>query len=563
MKSNNIVNLLRKVNLKKIITVYNLLFIFIIFVSLGLRLYKIIDFPQGIEGDDMTWTITAFFHQKDLSAIKAGVWSQIDELAEIYPISIEIIQLSFFLFGVNFYSPHIILALISFFSLFLFYFLSRVLFENKITSLLLLILYSFSSFKLTTSRISIPHCYYDLFFIGFLLTAVLLGRKMLNKKKIKANHAILLSFILGLLAFLNLKVYNLFFIFPFLILVYLFCVFVFNKINKSVTLKTKISKISLPLSILIIIAYLLPLLLNSKFILNSFHREYGSKAYAFDSSVLDLESLEINFHALQNNVQTVKSQLFDQLKYNTSDMLFESQTTIFNKYIALLSLIGLSFAILHFKDNLFVLCLVPNIVAYQIMFGLNLPRMWVLNFVIYFLLAGVAIDKILKYIDEILELNPDKNIKYILGALLIILFGSYIKASWNDFSEVAMNNPAYKKEYLNIINFAQNNYQYLQQNNLFIAEPIKNDLWWSTAYFYLLNNKGQKLELNKADYLFFNQKDISQLQQIDQSINYLLISPEIPLGQDYELVRQTQVYDIYRVDQEIIFEDSSTTDIDN
>ena len=168
--------------LKKIFKNTDLWFIFIILlVSFLVRWNNIESLPYGLEGDEFSWSVTSYLNQFKITSEQIGIWSMHESMAKSFPLSIFINKIGFFLFGQDVLSTRKILTIFSVISLTTFYLLSRKFFSQLI-SLLVTLLYSFSTYKLITTRIPVPHSYNDIFLC---LALFFLVHAMATSKKVK------------------------------------------------------------------------------------------------------------------------------------------------------------------------------------------------------------------------------------------------------------------------------------------------------------------------------------------------------------------------------------------
>jgi hypothetical protein len=133
---------------KKILNILSnkevLLLSLIILFSLFIHWKDLDRVPFGIENDEISWTATSLFHQYGITATVKGVWSLNDAVAQKFPVSIGINQLSFIIFGNDFLSPKKMLILVHLFSLPFFYLVSKRFMSTK-SALIATLLYSLST----------------------------------------------------------------------------------------------------------------------------------------------------------------------------------------------------------------------------------------------------------------------------------------------------------------------------------------------------------------------------------------------------------------------------------
>lgn len=439
------------------------IFVFLI-ITAGfiIRWNNIEKIPYGIEGDEINWITNSLFYQYNILGAERGNWSQNDALAQIYPVSIKINQLSFILFEKDYYSPKKMLVFVSIFSLFFFYILSRKFLSVK-ASLITLLLFSFATYKLVTSRIAFPHVYSELFVYPAIILILNIAPRQLLKNSIY-------SFSAGLLLTLSLLTYNLAFLLP----VTCFLILIVQIVKKHITWIN---------ALLILFMFLFALLLTSKLWLKSLHTEISMRGAMLDNSSFSIKSNNLSLGKLRENLHTVADQLFYSLKYNTADMLVSYPKPLINNLISGAFIIGFILAVFRIKNYFpLIIWLLSSGFIYQVILRFQLPRMWFLTIGVLYLLAGLFINLLLQIINKThykLSLNSDNTKKWrffylfiyaTVTVLIVIPVIFIITSDIKLFYTQAINNPSYKISYRESIDVVKKYKNNLRKNVIFVSD---------------------------------------------------------------------------------------------
>lgn len=439
------------------------IFVFLIIIAgFIIRWNNIEKIPYGIEGDEINWITNSLFYQYNILGAERGNWSQNDALAQIYPVSIKINQLSFILFGKDYYSPKKMLVFVSIFSLIFFYILSHKFLSAK-ASLITLLLFSFATYKLVTSRIAFPHVYSELFVYPAIILILNIAPRQLIKNSIY-------SFSAGLLLTLSLLTYNLAFLLP----LTCFLILVFQIVKKHITWIN---------ALLILFMFLFALLLTSKLWLKSLQTEISIRGAMLDNSSFSIKSNNLSFGKLKENLHTVADQLFYSLKYNTADMLVSYPKPLINNLISGAFIIGFILAVFRIKKYLpLIIWFLSSGFIYQVILRFQLPRMWFLTMGVLYLLAGLFINLLLQIINKThykLSLNSDNTKKWrflylfiyaTVTVLIVIPVIFIITSDIKLFYTQAINNPSYKISYRESIDVVKKYKKNLRKNVIFVSD---------------------------------------------------------------------------------------------
>jgi len=132
--------------------------VFVFLASFVVRWWDVNIIPYGIEEDEVEWIAALKFLGSGINPLDNGVWSLHLSNAQNYPFSLWVNQASFLVFGADLLSARKMLIFISVFSLIVFYGILRRFLKWHI-ALLTTALYSFSTYKLISSKIALPPVY--------------------------------------------------------------------------------------------------------------------------------------------------------------------------------------------------------------------------------------------------------------------------------------------------------------------------------------------------------------------------------------------------------------------
>lgn len=492
IKSNNLTFLLKIYKFK---IEFFLLFLLILF-SFAVRWYKVDEIPRGIENDEMSVTIASYFDYYHIKPTSKGIWSLVETNLSTFPVTNKINQLSFIIFGEDIMSPRKILVVTSVLSLIAFYLLCRLIFSFP-TTYVLLILYSFSPYKLITSRIPQAPPYSDLFIYPCLMLVLLMS----NKNKFLTPLMLLLS---GLMITLSILTYNLAYTFPFIMITII--------IIKNYFLNINIKK-----TILYILIFLLPMIIFLPSIKSGIIQE-ANKSYALSHSFINRETKQLNFSNLINNLITLNKIMFKGLTYDTSDFTVRYSDTLVNRIIIILSILGIGIALVKFKKYYYlVIWLIGGVFIYQLLLGLYLPRMWFVNYGLIFLLAGVSIEFIIDYFKK-----QNNIISIILSILTVLIIAYILNKNFLNYHE-ALNNSSYLVSQREIYEIIKSNQKSIGKDVLFILPTLGqfpvNYVYSAVSFYYLKEHLGLAANFQSIDRQVYGVIDINEF--LDNSQKYL------------------------------------------
>lgn len=465
-----------------------LLVIILVFVSSFLiRWNKIESKPYGIEGDEFSWMVTSFFSAHQIPAQEKGIWSMHTSMAGDYPVPIFVDKIGFFLFGNDMFSTRKILVLINSIALIFFYLLSRNFF-SRFVSMIITLLYSFTYYKLISTRIAMGPAYID-FFLYFTFYSL--------TKTFYLNSRWKYLFIVfsGIGATLSVLTSNISYIIPVICLIY-----IFSQLFNSKTAKKEF--------LVILFIFLLPLIYFSPKWTSSFKEENARKKYALSHSVFDLEKKQFNLSKARENLQTINGQLFKGLTYQTSDMLVFYDSPLFPKIITVWAILGLLFGLISLRRYFFVVLWFISTFSMSVMLGLFLPRMWVIGIGSFFVLDGI----IISYFEEQIK---NKDINLIFKIILMIIVIIYIRSSLDIFYSKAVNNPSFLSKHREIVDLAKKYKKDIPKKIIFISTPEFNRgvVYPAINYYFLVE------DLRNKEIIMKTKEDYFQILNEDELIN--------------------------------------------
>lgn len=309
-------------NLKKLIG--TTVFIGIIIFNFCVRWNKINQEPYGIELDELSWIISSLADSLHVDATQFEIWELHHQNLINFPVSVKSNQISFQVFGKDITSPRKFLVILSTVSLVFFFLICKQFFSYFI-SVLLLVLYSFSSYNLISGRISLVSSFSNI----LLLPAVFL---FLKSNKSKFVNSILFSFFSGLLMALSLLTYNSLYFFPIIIVLY----------------ELLIQKQPQKKSLFILIFFFLPLLFFGGKIRQGLSQQFLTRQYVMNN----FPSKSDSFFTLKTKISLSGNTVYSELFNNTpTDMLVSWPGALFNKKVSILATIG--FILILFKPSAF------------------------------------------------------------------------------------------------------------------------------------------------------------------------------------------------------------------
>lgn len=487
-----------------------LFLIFILLLSFLTRWYGIESIPYGIEGDEFSWTTTSFFHQYNLPAASKGIYSLHDANAQAFPVSIKINQLSFALFGSDFLSPRKMLVLLNIFSLMFFYVLVRQ-FLSKEASLVILLLYSFSTYKLIASRIALPGAFSEILTYPALVLPFLIS----PKKRLRSCIALLLS---GIVVCLSLLTYNLAYTLPLMGI----AIIVFIAIKCGAPLKDVF---------LFAVIFLLPILLTSQLWWPNLQQESRTKVYVLDNSVFNFQEKTLSIRPISNNIRTIGEQLFASLTYSTSDMLVSYPGPLINRVVGWAFLIGLLLVSVSARKYwpLLVWFLLTGGV-YQVLLGLYVPRMWILTIGSVYLLFGVALDRILALIEKL-----PSPASFIFKVLVVLVVVFIVLSDFQVYKNYAVKNPSYLTAAREIIELVKEHQAQIGNNLIFVLSTQENlppnplsNVYATTSFYYLAQHPeeaGIFAQHNRESLKVFTEPEFKRLELTkDFSVRETIVS---------------------------------------
>jgi len=516
---------------KKFLT--EIIFVFIIIISsLAIRFYKIEALPNGFEGDAFAWGITSLFAMHDISPSEKGLYALNATMAKSYPVSIKINQLGFTLFGKDLYSSRKILTLFSVFAVVSFYFLSRSFF-NPIISFCITLLYSLSTYKLIITRIALEPAYADLFLYFFILMILLISTK--NKKSnIFLSLAATLGIVLGTFS------YALSFIFPVLGMLLL----IIQLLKTDLKIREKI--------LLLVIFFIPFIIIFSKWI-NNILLEPQLKDYASANVAFDMKTFKPDILKLEANLLTINGQLFQELTYETSDMVVSYNDTIILLPIVYLALGGFYLSLLNIKKYYplqiwFALFFLP-----MVLLGLYVPRFWVNGIGVFFIFAGIPF----KFLYSIIRPKFTSVVNSVLYLLILFLiffgvFEFYNNAVKNQsfipsLGELAIINREFKNNISDNVAFISS-----KQFNKVAIHPV-------TTFYYLAQNPDKAKEMKfmtQQDMLIFNRKEFMNLtfEEVARFRNIVVDNDYNKEIKDYLKLSLKQAFKMKKLDYFTIYE---------
>ncbi len=476
----------------------------ILILGLVIRWQGIDTVPYSIEQDEYQWSITAFLNSYNINSSDKGAWTVNYELSQYYPVTFVFDRISFYIFGPDLVSPRKMLIVISTLSLLAFYLFIRRLFPAW-TSLITLTLYSFSTYKLITSRIVEASAYIDLF--TFVAAYILIAVPF-----VEGYEGFSLMFLGGLSVVLAMLTYNQGFLLP---LVF-FMIFVF---------KVFINRCSIKVVRFYFIAFFLPIIVALPRLIYIAHQEALSQNYALTSLAVSLNGIDL--HKLYGNLQTVFIILFLHSSY---DMIVNYSGPIVNTLVVVLALIGIVIGLLQIKRYYPILCFfIFMSVPYQLFFGINAPRWWYLSISVIYILAGVVLfnlERILKW----LYIRKKRGFLYVLIILLFITISYIIQGEVCRYYYQALYNPSFRstadREMFEIT------YKYRSDLGKNIAFIFYNDDWYerdlitnlaASSYNYVLANSNNANNIRNQSRLalnimnleeFYDYKQISKINKV-------------------------------------------------
>lgn len=460
-----------------------LVIIFVFISSFLIRWNKIESQPYGIEGDEFSLMVTTFLTSHNIPAEEKGIWSMHTSMARDYPIPILINEIGFSLFGRDLISIRKILVLVNSIALIFFYLLCRSFFSRFI-SLIITILYSFTYYKLISTRIAMGPAYIDIF-LYFTFYCLLQTFSLSSKRKY------LFAAFSGIGATLSVLTSNISYIIPVICFMYIISQFFNSKITKKELLIT-------------IVIFLLPLICFSPKWINSFKEENARKKYALSNWVFNVEKKQFNLSKFQENLLAIKGQLFQGLTYQTSDMLVAYDSPLFPKIITVWAILGLLLSVLKLRKYFFIILWFISTFSMSVIFGLFLPRMWVVGVGSFFVLDGI----IMTFFEEQIK---NKYLNLFFKIILIFISLIYIKTSLDVFYLDAVNNKSFLSKDREIVDLAKKHKKDIPKKIIFISTPeFNHGIVFPTVNFYFLAEDFRNREIilkTKEDYFQILNKD--------------------------------------------------------
>jgi len=488
--------------LKRIFKNTDLWFLLIILLaSFLVRWYQIEKQPYGLEGDEFSWAITSFFNQYKIPAEEKGIWSMHTAMAKSFPTSIFINKIGFLIFGKDILSTRKILVVVSTISLAIFYLLCRGFFSQFI-SLIITFLYSFSYYKLISTRIAMAPAYIDIFlYFSFFC--------LIRSFSIRSKFKYLLAMVSGMGVVLSLFTCNIAYIVPIICIGFI----VFQFFNPKVSKKQ---------CLLILIIFLLPLIyFSSKWIYN-FKEENARKSYALSHVVFDLRKKQLYLSRVKENLQIINTQLFRGLTYETSDMLVSYDSPLISKSITILAIFGLLISFIKLRKYFFIVLWFVLSLGTSVAFGLFLPRMWIVNVGSFFILAGVSLSFLETWVIK-------KNLVLIFNIIIIIITLIFIKSNLNIFYSKALYNTSYLSKHREIVNLIKKHRKDIPTKTIFISTPDFNHgvIYPSVIFYFLTEHPYSTSMVMKAEERYFqilNEEElIVKLGTDSGSIKFIII----------------------------------------
>lgn len=442
----------------------------ILFLSFLIRWREIEKIPYGIEGDEFSMIVTSYFHQYNIPATGKGIWSLFDDMTIRFPVPTRITQLSFKIFSQDIISARKMLAVVSIFPLLFFYLLARKFLSPK-ASLVILLVYTFSTYKLITSRLIFPSSYSEFFAYPALLFLLSIS----GKKMLRACIFVLLSGISTALSVLTANIAYTLPLVSFMILLY-------------VSIK---SKFSFRQIILLVLVFLLPVISTYRIWINGLQKE-SSKTYALTHIVLEINNPkkpQLHLDRLKDNLITIKDQLFHSLRYETSDMMVEYPAPLINKYVTIAFIFGIFIALFNIKQYFPLLMFFAlNGIIYQVLFGFYLPRMWLLTIGSIYLIAGAVINEIYKLFLR----SGIRKFSILLSFIFSAVTSIYVfHFEYNLYVKHAINNSSYKVQIREVADIAKTYAKDIGQNLFLVLSNENNNLnfaYAATSFYYPLGS---------------------------------------------------------------------------
>lgn len=488
--------------LKKILKNTDLWFLLIVLLaSFLVRWYQIEKQPYGLEGDEFSWTITSFFNQYKIPAEQKGIWSMHTDMAKSYPTSIFINKIGFLIFGQDMLSTRKILVVVSAISLAIFYLLCRS-FYSQFISLIITLFYSFSYYKLISTRIAMAPAYIDIFlYFSFFC--------LIKSFSLRSKLKYLLAGISGIGMVLCLFTCNIAYIVPIICIGFI----VFQFFNPKVSKKQ---------CLLILFIFLLPLIYFSSKWIYDFKQEEGRKSYALSRVVFDLRKKQLILSQVKENLQIIDMQLFKGLIYETRDMLVAYDNPLIPKSITVLAIFGLLITLTKLRKYFFVVLWFVLSLGTSVAFGLFLPRMWVISVGSFFTLAGISLSFLEAWIIK-------KNFALIFNIIIVIFGLIYIKSNLNIFYLKALYSPSYLSKHREIVDLIKKHKRNIPTKIIFISTPDFNHgvIYPAVVFYFLADHPHSMSIIMKADDHYFqvlNEDElVTKLETNSSSIKFIII----------------------------------------
>ena len=476
-----------------------------------LRLITFADY--GFEQDEIEWTTVSQLLEKKFDPNMFGVWSAVTGLANHFPVSIIMSQISIKLFGLSYYSPRIFIALImSIYSLLIYWINAQ--YVSKINAFYVTIFFITSSYFNIMNQVILQHIY-SLISLIPALALLLLG---LKTKKLPIK--MLTSFITGFFLLTACMTYNINYLMPIVIFLstisgsYIFYIHSTHHINSSMRLSLlgslshyRYSNIHINVvlkSLLVGFIALLPTLFASQYIFKSIVFEQHRGAYALANNAASLH--RIDFNQIKKNGNVVYKQLFRNLGYENTDMIVMHSGTLFPLLISGLAVIGSLYAIVRWKKYyLHLIWIVFGFIISQVIIGLYLPRMWVNSAVLIIMLSALgieAISKISKHLESKLVKTTKLNFLRINYIFYILLTIGTIQTVFNEKNIIMFaqkNRLTYSKEFSRIINHFSKD----ERSIITVAETDFDDALSICSFYLSKSINNQTLLKDKCQDLIF------------------------------------------------------------
>lgn len=431
----------------------------ILLFSFLIRWHNINSQPYGIEGDEFAWTASSMLVKYDKIPSDFSVWQPISHLTTVFPITIKLNQLSFYLFGDDFLSPRKMISLLSTVGLLYFYLFLRSFVSWK-SACIGVLLYSLSSYKLISSLIPLQGMYSELFFYPALLFLSFLE----PRNRTISILFIIMSSICMTLSFLT---YNVGFLLPFFALCTVLYVIHMKKIKRKDTIVF--------FSILLLLS-LLSLIVSWKTI----YSELTNRSFMLGNSVISYTpTILIHPKQLIANGENVIHQLFFQLENHTSDMLLTHSSTIIPKPLGLLFLIGLLFAFFSPVYSLLIIIFITQMAIYHILLGLYQPRIWIITVGLLYMLMAVYIEKLLFITRKVGGLfQPIAILMFFLFSLVAVHQDSVV------YQQI-LKNQSYKHDIREIVELVRGKKKEIGDKFVFVADENSDIVYITSAFYYL------------------------------------------------------------------------------